>query len=90
MQKELEDGEIALRRARDDAQREFEALQAEKFQKIEQEVMPIINQVGKELGYALIFNMRQAGLVFADEAVDITAAVIERFNSPAAPPPVEN
>ena len=52
--------------------------------------MPIINQVGKELGYALIFNMRQAGLVFADEAVDITAAVIERFNSPAPPPPVEN
>lgn len=84
MEKDMEDLAIALRRAQDDAQRELEKRQREDFGRIEEAVMPIINAVGREFGYSLIFNKFQSGLVYADEAVDITDLVIERYNAAVA------
>lgn len=81
MEKQLEDLSITLRRSQDDAQRELQKRQREDFQTIEEAVMPIIDQVGVEFGYSLIFNKFQSGLVFAEESVDITPLVIERFNA---------
>jgi Skp family chaperone for outer membrane proteins len=43
-------------------------------------VFPIINTLGKEGGYTLIFNKFQSGLVYADEAIDITDLVIQRLD----------
>jgi hypothetical protein len=48
--------------------------------------MPVINQVGKELGYTLIFRKFESGLIYADEAVDITASIIQRLDGAAAAP----
>jgi outer membrane protein len=81
MAKEIEDGTIALTRAQDDAEREFQKQQQVKFTDIERAVLPIISEVGQELGYTMIFNKFQSGLVYADEAIDITDLVIERFNA---------
>jgi len=51
----------------------------------EKRVLPVINQVGKEKGYTLIFNKYAPGmLVYADDAVDITASVVQRLDSAAA------
>ena len=80
MQKQIEDMTIDLRRAQDDAQREFQKLQTEAFGEIERQVLPIINAVGKEMGFSLIFNKFESGLVYADDAVDMTDLVIQRFN----------
>ena len=84
MQKQIEDMTIELRRAQDDAQREFQKLQGEAFGKIETDVLPIINAIGKEMGFSLLFNKFESGLVYADEATDITQLVIQRFNEQAA------
>lgn len=84
LEKEIEDLAIALRRAQDDAQRELQKRQQEDFGRIEQAVLPIIDSVGREFGYSLIFNKFQSGLVYADEAVDITDLVIERYNAAIA------
>jgi outer membrane protein len=81
MEKELEDLSIELRRRQDDAQRELQQKQAEEFGEIEAQVMPIIGSLGQELGYTMIFNKFQSGLVWADDAVDITDMVVERFNA---------
>jgi outer membrane protein len=81
MERQLEDKAVDLRRAQDDAQREVQKKQQEEFARIEREVMPIIQTVGKENGYTLIFNKFQGGLVFADDSVDVTDLVIERFNA---------
>lgn len=81
MEKQLEDLTIQLRRMQDDAQRDLQKKQQDDFQKIEAQVMPIISTVGEELGYTLIFNKFQSGLVYAAEAVDITGIVVERFNA---------
>jgi outer membrane protein len=81
MERQLEDKTLELRRTQDDAQREVQKKQQEEFAKIERDVMPIIQAVGKENGYTMIFNKFQGGLVFADDSVDVTDLVIERFNA---------
>ena len=80
LQKQLEDRTIEMRRAQDDAERELREMQAKEFEAVELAVLPIIEAVGKEQGYTMIFNKFQSGLVYADEAIDITVAVIERFD----------
>jgi outer membrane protein len=81
MSKEIEDKQIAIRRFQDDAQRELQDAQRRELGGLEERILPIINQVGREQGLTLIFNKFQSGLVYADETVDITDSVIQRFNT---------
>ncbi len=81
LEKQLEDRTIELRRAQDDANREMQKLQGERFGEIEQAVLPIISQVGREFGYTAIFNKFQGGLLYAADAADITNLIIERYNA---------
>jgi len=81
MTKELEDKNIAIRRFEDDAKRELEEARRRELGGLEERILPIINQIGQEEGITVIFNKFQSGLVYADEAVDITDDVIRRFNT---------
>jgi outer membrane protein len=81
MNKEIEDKSIAIRRFEDDAKRELDEARRRELGGLEQRILPIINQIGQEEGFTLIFNKFQSGLVYADEAVDITDQVIQRFNT---------
>src|SRR3954454_4826918 len=83
LSKQYEEKEIALRRAQDDATRELTKKRDEMLAQIDDRVMPVINQVGKELGYTLIFRKFESGLIYADEAVDITGVVIQRIDAAA-------
>ena len=81
LQRELEDKSIAFRRARDDADRQLQEFQAQRFTEIENLVMPIINEVGVNRGYTMIFNKFESGLVFAQDTADITDEILQRFDS---------
>jgi outer membrane protein len=81
MTKQYEEKEIALRRFQDDATRELNKKRDEVLGAIDQRVMPVINQAGKELGYTLIFRKFESGLIYADEAVDITNQIIQRLDA---------
>ena len=81
LEKELEAKTIDLRRAGDDAQREFNQRQEAELKSIERKVMPIIEQMGREGGYTLIFRKFESGLVFASEQIDITESVIQRLDA---------
>ena len=81
MSKEIEDAQISIRRFQDDAQRELQEAQRRELGGLEERILPIINQVGVTEGYTLIFNKFQSGLVYADEAVDVTDRVIQMFNT---------
>ncbi len=72
---------IAIRRFEDDAKRELEDARRRELGGLEQRILPVINQIGQERGITLIFNKFQSGLVYADEAVDITDDVIREFNT---------
>ncbi|HYL06616.1 MAG TPA: OmpH family outer membrane protein [Thermoanaerobaculia bacterium] len=82
--KQLEDKEIALRRLSDDAGRELNKKKDDLLGSIDEKVMPVINQIGREQGYTMIFRKFESGLIYADDAIDITASVVQRLDAQAA------
>jgi outer membrane protein len=86
LQKSYQEKAIAFKRFQDDANRDLEAAQKKELGELERRVFPIINQVGKEKGFTVIFNKFQSGLVYADEAVDVTDDVLKVFNTTVAMP----
>jgi outer membrane protein len=83
MSKQLEDKEIALRRMSDDATRELNKRKDDLLGGIDEKVMPVINQIGHEQGYTMIFRKFESGLIYADDAIDITSAVVQRLDAQA-------
>jgi outer membrane protein len=83
--KQLEDKEIALRRLSDDAGRELNKKKDDLLGSIDEKVMPVINQIGREQGYTMIFRKFESGLIYADDAIDITSSVVQRLDAQAAP-----
>jgi outer membrane protein len=81
LSKQYEEKEITLRRQQDDATRELNKKRDEMLAQIDNRVMPVINQVGKDLGYTLIFRKFESGLIYADEAIDITGTIIQRLDA---------
>jgi outer membrane protein len=87
LQKDYQSKALDLKRFQDDAQREMEELQRKELGELERRVLPVIEAVSKELGYSLVLNKYQSGLLHADPAVDITDAVIQKFNTAIAAAP---
>lgn len=81
LKKQLEDKTIALRRYQDDATRDLSKKRDDMLAAIDQKVMPIINQIGKEMGYTLIFRKFESGLIYVDDAIDITALAVQRLDA---------
>lgn len=96
LQKQLSDKQIALQRYGQDADKELGDARDKELMTLEGKIKPVIDQIGKEMGLAAIFNKFESGLVYASDAIDITDTVIKRFNDatqsaqatpPAAPQP---
>jgi outer membrane protein len=86
LEQQLEEKGIELRRFQDDASRELNKRRDEVLATIDRKVLPIINELGREQGYSLIFRKFESGLVFASEEVDITGEIIRRLDASAAAP----
>ena len=86
LQKDYQAKAVDLKRFQDDAQRDLEEAQRKELKSLEERIMPVIDAIGKEMGYNLIFNKFNSGLLFASEDADITNAVITRFNMQIAAP----
>ena len=81
LSKQMEDKQLALQRFQDDAERELDESRRRELGGLEGRIIPVINEIGAERGFTLIFNKFQSGLVYADDTVDITDDVILRFNT---------
>jgi outer membrane protein len=78
-----------LERSQQDAQEEVQQLQADLQNTFQAKLYPVIQQVVVEKGIQILFSQRDAGIVFADPGLDLTAEVIRRFDAAsatAAPP----
>jgi outer membrane protein len=80
MQKQLADKRISMQRYAQDADREVTEARDRELQALEVKIKPVIDSIGKEMGIAVIFNKFESGLVYASDAIDITSAVIQKFN----------
>jgi Skp family chaperone for outer membrane proteins len=81
LEKQLEDKVIAGRRLQDDANRDLNKKKDDVLGSVDQRVMPVITQLGKEMGFTLIFRKFESGLIYADDAIDITPLVIQRLDA---------
>lgn len=87
LNKELEDVGIALRRYRDDKQRQGQKLQEEGLMGIEQMLQPVFEKAREDLGLDLVINRVPGVVLMISDRVDITALMIERMNAAVAPAP---
>ena len=80
LQKQLADKQVALQRYGQDAEKELGEARDRELLALENKIKPVIDQIGKEMGLAAIFNKFESGLVYASDAIDITDVVLKRFN----------
>ncbi len=87
LERQIADKRVAMQRFAEDADKEIGAARDSELTALEARIKPVVDTVGKEMGLAAIFNKFQSGLVYANNSIDITDAVITRFNAgaPAAP-----
>lgn len=89
LQKNIEKATLEVQRFTQDAQAEVQELQQALQQEFQQRLEPVLQQVATDMGLQFVFNGPDAGLVWADAALDISAEVIKKLDSakpPAAKP----
>lgn len=84
LQKDYQQKAIDFKRFQDDAERELREAEQRELRELEKKIMPVVSTIGREENFALLFNKFQSGLVYADDAVDVTEVVIKRFNAATA------
>lgn len=87
LQKTIERQQIDIQRFTEDAQQEVANLQAQLQEEFQLRLSPVIQAVSTERGLHLLFSVVDSGLVWADQSLDITAEVIQRFDAAGAAPP---
>ena len=89
LQKNIEKTTLEVQRFTQDAQAEVQELQQQLQAEFQQRLEPVLQQVATDMGLQFVFNGPDAGLVWADSALDISAEVIKKLDSakpPAAKP----
>jgi outer membrane protein len=76
----LQDKRTELKRLLEDAQKEMQMKSQKELAKLYQDIMPIIDEVGKSQGFTIIFDVSTSGISFFDQALDITNQVIAEVN----------
>ena len=92
LQKQIEKINVEVQRFTQDAQAEVQELQQNLQGEFQQRLEPVLQLVAAEMDLQFIFNGPDAGLVWADAALDISSEVIKKLDSakpvtakPAAP-----
>jgi Skp family chaperone for outer membrane proteins len=78
---ELQTKRKNLKRFIEDAQNEIQRESQKELVELEKAVMPLIDQIGKSKGFTIIFDITRPGIVYFDEAIDITPEVIKAFDA---------
>jgi Skp family chaperone for outer membrane proteins len=76
---------LQLERLQQDVQQELGLRQNELTSEITQMIGEVIDVMGEEEGYTLIFNSNQSGLVYVALALDVTDEIILRIDALSAP-----
>lgn len=84
LEKQAEDKVKDFKRFQEDAQTELQGKQEAAFDAIEKRVNPIITEVGKAGGFTIILRKFESGLVYADDSIDVTDAIIQKLNAAKA------
>jgi len=84
LQRDIERKQIDIQRFSEDAQEEVTALQGQLQDEFQARLSPVIQQLAAERGLHLLFSVADSGLVWVDQALDITTEVIQEFDATGA------
>jgi outer membrane protein len=80
-QREIDRLTVEIDRFQEDANAEVQELQQSLQAEFQEKLRPVVDAVVKELAIGLLFSAGDAGAIFVDPSLDITAEVIKRFDS---------
>ena len=72
-----------IKRFAEDAQKEGASAQQKEFEKIQTDLMPLIEKIAKENGFSLILDLTTSGITYFDPAsgIDITEKVVKAYDA---------
>jgi outer membrane protein len=83
-QKEIDKLNIEIQRAQQDADAEMQELQQQLQGEFQRKLSPVIQQVAIERGLLILLSRADAGMIWADPGLDLTADVIKKFDAATA------
>jgi outer membrane protein len=90
IQSDIQKKQTDRQRAVEDAAQSMRNLQATVLENVQSELIPLIEQVRKDKGLDLIFDVAKGGTIVFSPAIELTAEVIRRYDAmKAAAPPVK-
>jgi len=85
LEKQADNKQKAWKRMQEDAQRDLEEAQRKEMGALENRIGPIVKDFLREKHFAVVLDSR-AGIIYADEAMDVTEEVLRRINTTIALP----
>ena len=83
---DLEKKRTDRKRIQEDAAADMQNLQVRLFSKVQNELIAIVEALGKERGFDMIIDLGKSGAVYWNPATDLTAEVIKRYDASRATP----
>jgi len=80
MQKDVQKKGLELQQAQEAARSEFQIEVSEAQNKFQEQLIRVINQFGRDEGFTLVLERSTGGVAFASESIDITTAIVDKFN----------
>ncbi len=65
----------------EDSRRELNDLQMRLFDRLQNELRPIISEIGKAKNLDIIFDIANSGIIYFNPAVDLTPEVIQKYDA---------
>src|SRR5262245_22744591 len=85
LEKQADDKQKAWKRMQEDAQKDLQEAERKEMQALENRIGPIVKEFFRERHYSVVLDSR-AGIMYADEAVNVTDEVLKRINTNVALP----
>jgi len=83
LQVEIDKKEADKRKYEQDSSADFDQLKARLIKKIRDGLLVTVDELVKEKGYDLVFDLSSSGLIYFQPALDITEEVIKRYDEAA-------
>ena len=86
-EKDLQKLQRELQALQEDANAELQDMTQKLQMQFQERLNPVIQQVATEKGLHMVFSVRDAGIIWGDPGVDLSAEVIKRFDAAAKTTP---
>jgi Skp family chaperone for outer membrane proteins len=85
LEKEIERQQVEGQRMQQDAQSELQELTNELQGDFQKKLFPILQDLAKEKGLHLLLSAQDAGVIWAEPGVDLTAEAIKKLDAASKP-----